>query len=235
MMKRSATLDLVPNDDAQNRLKTEVYTEPEAARLLGVAASTLHYWLQGGERNGVVYSPVIRVAPVESRYVTWAEFVEAGWLRTYRQSKIPMKELRAFIEQLRAEFSIPYPLAHRKPLISGKSLVLAAQEASGVSGAWRLVDDQLMLTYPGQSFVNRLAWEGDVAAAWRPDPNPDSTVTISPDVRFGRPQVGGVSTRALFERAEEGATTDEVAEEFDLDRDDVRWALVYENAPKHAA
>lgn len=215
-------------------LDSEVYTEGEAARLLGLSPSTLHYWLQGGERRGTQYMPIIRPEPVETRYVTWAEFIEAGWLRAYRKNKIPMKELRTFIGVLRDELQVPYPLAHRQPLVSGKGLVFKAQEAAELSAYFRLVDEDMMLTYPGQTFVDRVLWDGDIAQGWRPSSDPDSTVLVRPDVRFGRPAVGGVSTITLYEYAEEGASKLEIANDFDLSPKDVGWALAYENA-RHAA
>ena len=53
-------------------LDREMYTEAAAARLLRVAPSTLHWWLEGRPPR---YRPVIRVEPTGSRNVTWAEFV----------------------------------------------------------------------------------------------------------------------------------------------------------------
>lgn len=215
-------------------LDQEVYTEPEAARLLGLAPSTLHYWLQGGTRRQVTYMPIIRPEPSDRRYVTWAEFIEAGWLRAYRKNRVPMKELRTFIGLLRQELNVPYPLAHLQPLVSGRDLVFAAQEEAGLDAYWRLVDQQLMLTYPGQAFMDKVTWEGDVAAGWSPADDPRSSVIVRPDVRFGRPSVGGVSTAVVFEQVEDGATQDEIAEDFGLSKKDVRWALAFENA-RHAA
>jgi uncharacterized protein (DUF433 family) len=212
----------------------EVYSEPDAARLLGLSPSTLHYWLQGGTRGDVTYMPIIRPEPLDRRWVTWAEFIEAGWLRAYRRNKIPMKELRAFIEVLRGEFEVPYPLAHKRPLVSGKSLVFRAQEAVALSQHFRLIDQDGMLTYPGQSFVDRVQWKGDLAEGWRPVDDPKSTVIVQPDVRFGRPSVGGISTITIYDYAEEGASRDEIVEEFGVTRADVRWALSFENA-RHAA
>ena len=52
-------------------LDREMYTEAAAARLLRVAPSTLHWWLEGRPPR---YRPVIRVEPTGSRNVTWAEF-----------------------------------------------------------------------------------------------------------------------------------------------------------------
>jgi hypothetical protein len=84
--------------------------------------------LEGGEVQGRVYRPVIRTEP-RGRHatVTWAEFVEAGLLREYRQThRIPMAELRAFIDQVRSEFGVPYPLADQRPFTSGKELLSVA-------------------------------------------------------------------------------------------------------------
>ena len=62
-------------------LDREMYSEAEAARLLGVAQSTLNYWLEGGVRRGKSYRPIIRTEATGGRSpVTWAEFVEAGLL-----------------------------------------------------------------------------------------------------------------------------------------------------------
>src|SRR5918995_291687 len=88
-------------------LDREMYSEAEAARLLQVAQNTLHYWLEGGRQRGKTYQPVIRVEPRGGRApVTWAEFIEAGFLRQYRQLRVPMGELRAFIDGLRERSGI---------------------------------------------------------------------------------------------------------------------------------
>ena len=218
-------------------LDRELYSEPEAARLLGRSPSTLHYWLQGGERRGTVYPPVIRSEPKDTRWVTWAEFIEAGWLSTYRRDKgVPMKELRVFIEDLRQRVGVPYPLAHSQPLVSGRKLVMAAQEASKLAPEFYLVvpvENQFMLSYAGGMFLERVVWDGDVAAGWKVH-SAESPVTIRPDVRFGRPAITGVSTESIFEASEDGAAASEIAEDFGLTVPEVRWALAYEEQ-RHTA
>jgi hypothetical protein len=52
-------------------LEREMFSEAEAARLLQVPQSTLHYWLDGGEYQRKTYKPVIRLQP-RGRSVTWA-------------------------------------------------------------------------------------------------------------------------------------------------------------------
>ena len=118
-------------------LDREMYTEAAAARLLRVAPSTLHWWLEGRPPR---YRPVIRVEPTGSRNVTWAEFVEAGLLRSYRRDHdVPLKELRDFIDRLRDEFQVPYPLADRRPYVGpGRQLLIDLQGRSQLdpSSAW---------------------------------------------------------------------------------------------------
>jgi uncharacterized protein (DUF433 family) len=214
-----------------------MYSEAEAARLLGVHQSTLHYWLEGGTRGARTYKPVIRVEPKGLRTVTWAEFIEAGWLREYRRRNVAMVELRRFIDVLREKFGVHYPLADRRPLVSGRELVYDAQTAAQLGAEYYLVsviNDQLMLTQPGWAFVDRVEWAGDIPASYRPDPHPDSPVRITPDVRFGRPAIKGISTEAIWEQAEVGEDIEDIAEVNGLEVADVRWALAYENA-QHAA
>ncbi len=218
-------------------LDREMFAEAEAARLLRVAQSTLHYWLEGGQQRGKTYEPVIRKEPTAKRTVTWAEFVEAGLLRGYRKHRVPMAELRAFIDELRKDYGVPYPLAHRQPFVSGHRLVLQAQETAGLDADFCLVayaGGQLILTPPSQSFVERVTWDGDIAAAWRPHDDPRSPVVMAPDVRFGRPAIKGISTEVLREHEEAGEDVHEIAAAFGLAADDVRWALAYEVSARAA-
>jgi uncharacterized protein (DUF433 family) len=93
---------------------------------------------------------------------------------------------------------------------------------------------QLILTPPAEAFVERVIWEGDLAAGWRPHEDPDSPVRMAPDVRFGLPSVNGIRTEVLWEHVDAGEGIEDVAEAFDLAVRDVRWALAYENS-LHAA
>ena len=220
-------------------LDREMYSEAEAARLLGVAQNTLNYWLEGGTQRGKTYKPIIRVDPRGTRApVTWAEFVEAGWLREYRQSHgVPMAELRAFVDAVRSGSSIPYPLAHYQPFVAGRELLRDAQDLTGLDPDYCLVAEvrgQLVLTPPAETFFRRVDWQGDIATAYRPHDDERSPVRIDPQLRFGKPSVRGVSTEVVWEHDRDGAAVEEIADDFDLDVDDVRWALAYEFA-RHAA
>ena len=217
-----------------------MFSEAEAARLLRVPQNTLHYWLEGGQQRGKTYKPIVRIEPRGSRApVTWAEFIEAGLVRQYRRKhRVPMPQLRAFVDELRKQFGVPYPLAHHRPFVgSDRQLVLGAQETAGLDADYCLVavaSRQLILTHPAEAFVERVTWEDDVAAAWRPHDEERSPVRMNPEVRFGRPAIKGISTEVLWEHVESGEDVEETAAAFDLQPTDVRWALAYETSLRAA-
>lgn len=222
-------------------LEREMFTEAEAARLLRVSQATLNYWLEGGTRRGKHYPPVIREKPRGGHApLTWAEFIEAGWLRQYRRAvNVPMRELRAFITQLRDKYGIPYPLAHAKPFANQGQLVTVyeAQDQAGLTPEFCLVAEvsgQYVLTAPSEAFVHHVDWEDGIAVGWRPHEEPKSPVRMRPDTRFGRPAVRGVSTEVLWEQVEAGASFAEVAKDFNLTTREVSWAVSYETAAQAA-
>jgi uncharacterized protein (DUF433 family) len=219
-------------------LERELYTEAGAARLLGVAQNTLNYWLEGGERRGRVYRPIIRLDPRGSRApVTWGEFVEAGLLRLYRRQNVPMVELRAFIDKVRDQMGAPYPLAHLQPFIGGRELLVKAQDSSGLDPEFCLiayVRDQLVLTAVADSYVRRVEWSGDIAAGWRPHEDEHSPVRIDPDIRFGQPAVDGIRTEIILEHAVAGEADEDIADEFGIPVSSVQWALAYERSARAA-
>lgn len=170
--------------------------------------------------------------------MTWSEFIEAGLLRQYRREHhVPMAELRSFIELLRERTGSPYPLVHYKPFVYDRQLVMDAQDEARLDADFCLVAvvrDQLILTPAAQDFVERVVWEDDVAAGWKPHDDPGSPVRIAPDMRFGLPAISGISTEVVWEHAEAGESDEEIAEMFDLTLEDVRWALAYETSSRAA-
>jgi uncharacterized protein (DUF433 family) len=216
-----------------------MFAASEAARLLRVPQGTLHYWLEGGSQRRRTYLPIIRAEATGSRVLTWGEFVESGLLSQYRRTHgVPMAELRAVVERLRDKLGVRYPLAHSLPLIGpGKRLLLEVQEEVGLPGEYWLVavaDGQPTLTPPSETFIERVEWSDEIAAAWRPAADAASPVRMRPDERFGLPAVGGVKTEVLWEHLEADETFDEVAGEFDLTVYEVRWAHAFETSLRAA-
>jgi uncharacterized protein (DUF433 family) len=218
-------------------LDRPLYDETLAAQVLKLSPSTLHWWLEGGIRNGRFYEPVLRRTPTGQHVVTWGEVVEARYLREYRRTLgVRLSKLRAFIAYLRDELDVPYPLASARPWVgAGRRLFVDAQMSADLPPElWACVEPHtgvMLLTHPAESFLERVEFdddqEGFVVRLW--PAGRESPVVIDPEVRFGTPSVRGIPTEVLAEQVVAGDSIESVSADFNLDLTDVIAALSYEN------
>ncbi|WJK41571.1 DUF433 domain-containing protein [Solwaraspora sp. WMMA2056] len=214
-----------------------MFTEAAAARLLRVPPSTLRRWLAVTDGRQRRSDPADgRAGPPGRRMLDWAEFVEAAYLREHRQlHRVSMTGLPIFLASLRDQFGVPHPIADRRVFTDGRAVVRKVQAAAGLHPRWWLVvtiGDRLTLTPQAAAFHRRVDWAGNTAASYRPDPNPDSPIRVRPDVRFGRPAIGGVSTETIAEHQAAGTDPETIAEMYALTPADVAWALAYESGTR---
>jgi uncharacterized protein (DUF433 family) len=214
-------------------LQRPVYGIAEAAGLLGLRPDRVRAWVDGYERQGVRYAPVIRAEPTGDEVLTWGEFVELGYLREYRRNRVPLQRLRPVIDELRREFRTPYPLATARPYVYDKELVLDLQERNDLPPSIAIVistGQTIALATGAQRFFRKVEFDppddGDVHRL-RPA-GATSPVVIDPLVRFGRPAVNGVSTERLWELHDAGETVREIAAGYDITEELTRAAVAYE-------
>jgi uncharacterized protein (DUF433 family) len=216
-----------------------MYTYSEAARLLRLPSQTLRRWLEGATRAGVAYAPVIRPEPTGSEFVTWGEFVESGLLRGYRQKNLSLQKMRPFIQRMREQQGVPYPLAHFKPLIlDNKDLVYELQQETLLDPRLYLVrveGGQMLLAPPVADFLERVEFDPKgVVSRLRPS-GMSSPVTIDPQVSFGVPQIKGIRTELVAESIAAGESRESAALAWGLGLSDVDAAIAWERSLKKAA
>lgn len=214
-------------------LERPVYGIAEAAGLLGLRPDRTRAWLDGYERQGVRYAPVIRPESTGDDIVTWGEFVELGYLREYRRNRVPLQRLRPVIDELRREFKTPYPLATAKPYVVDRELVLEVQDKNDLPTAIAIVirsGQQIMLAGDANRFFKKIEFDSpQVGDVRRIHPaGIASPVVIDPLVRFGRPSVQGVATERLWELFDAGESLDEITKGYDMPDALVRAAVSYE-------
>ena len=136
---------------ATDLLDRPVYGLRQVEHVLGLTPCTTPRWIDGYTYRGREYDPLVRVSPTGDETVTWGEFVETRLLPEYRDAGARTKRMRPAIEKLREAFNTRYPLAHARPFVAGRELVLRAQESVGLDRELRLVgirNDQIVLTDP---------------------------------------------------------------------------------------
>jgi uncharacterized protein (DUF433 family) len=218
-------------------LERPVYGMRQAARLLGLPTDTVRRWLDGYDRLGVWYPPVVREQPTADDLVTWGEFVEVGYLREYRRRRVSLQYLRPVIEILRERLGVRYPLAHARPFVADRRLVLAVQEEVGLTPELRMVrvdqNEHLLLTPPAEAFLEKIEFDQHgLGVATRLFPHGrDARVALDPEVGFGEPTVARrVRTSALAELVAAGESLASVAMAYELLVEDVQAAVSYERA-----
>lgn len=212
-------------------LERPVYEMGEAARLLGLRADLARGWLDGYQRAGTAYPPVIRPVPSGDKIVTWGEFVELGYLREYRRKRVPLQRLRPVIDELREQFGTPYPLATKRPHVYDKELVLKVQERIDVPASIAIVirsGQEIMLTPETSRFVKKVEFNPSGQVLRLRPAGEASPVVIDPLMRFGRPNVDGVATERLWELHDAGETLEGIADGYEMDMHMVRAAVAYE-------
>lgn len=219
-------------------LDRELYEVSVAAAVLRVPQSTLRWWLEGGERRGKLYPPVLRPEPTGSSVVTWGEVVEAGYLTGYRKGMgVKLADLRDFIGDLRDTIGVQYPLATAKPWVGvGRKLLVEAAEGLSPGLMPAMIEPrsgQAVLLPIAERFLARVEFEPEgpdgIATRIRPL-GKSSPVMIDPDLRFGAPSVHGISTEVVAERVGVGEPIEAIAAAFQIDPLDVLAAISFERS-----
>ena len=141
-------------------LTRPTYSLSEAARLLRISPSRLRWWLEGAVRGQRRYPPVLRSEPTGNSQVSWGEFIEAAYLREYRQH-LSLQRLRPLREALSREFDTRFPFAVSRPLVAGHDQVSEMQTKLEIpEELWMVVGSgQLMLSAAAETFCKRVKFD----------------------------------------------------------------------------
>jgi uncharacterized protein (DUF433 family) len=212
-------------------LARPVYGMAQVDRVLGLRHGTAERWIDGYERSGRWYDPVVRTQHTGNDIVTWGEFSEARLLAEYRSAGVPMLRMRPVVERLREEFGYQYPLAHATWLTPhGRELVERVQTDVGLDERLLLVvyrSGQLVLSIPAQEFERSVDFANGVVARFRPDPKLPEVV-VDPLRQFGDPVVRSVPTAVIAEQHRAGDSIPFIADGYMLSEEQVRQAIAYE-------
>lgn len=224
-------------------LDRPVYGFAQVDELLGLKSGTAKRWIDGYERRGREYAPVVRERRLDNELVTWGEFVETRLLAAYRDAGVAMLRMRPVVEGLRQRFQVRYPLATVRPYLDAElRLVYEVQEQAGLEDSMRLVVEagsgQYVLAPDVRRFRSTAVFEdrdGDnVVARLRPL-GAKRQVVIDPVRRFGSPVVRSTPTEVLAELVRAGEPVEYVAEQYELTIEQVLDALEYERQQQTAA
>jgi hypothetical protein len=205
-------------DQAVSLLERPVYSYAEVDQLLRLTPGTAKRWIDGYERGGRVYEPVVRPERTDSSWVIWGEFVEARLLAEFRSS-VPMIKLRPVVNWLRGRVGQEYPLAYARPFLmpEGRELLVNAQVENQLENElWMVVPSQqgvLRLSPTSTRFTKAVHYpdsEGPAEYVIADPATPD--VWLHPSRRQAQPTVDGIRTETLAELVAAGEPVHFVAD-----------------------
>jgi uncharacterized protein (DUF433 family)/transposase len=218
-------------------LERPVYGFPEIDVILGLSNGTAQRWIDGYERRGKEYQPVVRQDRTGVEIATWGEFVETRLLSKFRDAGVKMIKMRPIVEDLRQRFGVRYPLATVHPYVDDLKVVYEVQEHNHLEQSMRLVveagSNQYILAAPTRAFeqTSEFEWIGDSQIITRVAPlGRNRSVVIDPDRRSGAPVVRATPTEVLAELIRAGEPVEWVANLYELTLEQVLDAYEYERS-----
>jgi uncharacterized protein (DUF433 family) len=218
-------------------LDRPTYGLAQIDRLLGLRTGTARRWIDGYERAGKQYDPVVRERHTGDEIATWGEFVETRLLSEYRDAGVPLIRMRPAVEALRQELKVRYPLASARTWLAaeGRELVRVVQDKVELHPHLALVvvgsGQVLCWSQEADRFRSAIDWTGGGGDAQprrlRPIAGIDEVV-VDPLHGFGEPVVRGVRTEIIGELYQAGESQDSIAEVYELPRATVEAAVRYE-------
>lgn len=200
-------------------LERDVYGMGQVDRLLGLSRGTASRWIDGYDRRGRHYEPLVRVTATGSETVTWGEFVEARLISEYRRLGVSVFRMRPAIMALRDEFGTDYPLAAAQPFLSGegRELVMRVQQETNLQPSLRFVVRSGQTILPSlevHRFQQAADYDDAIVRRFRIADN----VVIDPEYSSGEPTIAGRRLRVatVAESIAVGEHRDTVAEMWEI-------------------
>lgn len=229
--QRNRLVDIYGGHDPR---ELPAYSLWEAAHYLGLPKATLRSWAigqhygMGGTRH--FFKPLIHLPDPERSLLSFVNLTEAYVLSAIRrQHQIPLQQVRIALRYLEREFRSRHPLADEQFETDGTSLfVQKLDQLINLSQDGQLAMKALLATYlrrierDPSGAVARLYLLTRRGAADQP-----RTVLVDPRLAFGKPVLArrGIPTAAIAERYKAGDATDQLARDYDCERQEIEEAI----------
>jgi len=223
---------------ADLRFTEPLYTIADAARYVGMPASTLASWARGytrrfPERPDVHQGPVITclegTGPGSAR-VPFVGLVEAMVVQAFRQTGLPLQRVRRALDVLAQDGELEHPLASRRLYTDGAQILFDYATESGDKGLQQLTvveSGQLVFQELISEYLKRISFDEHWANELYLPITKARLLRVRPDVAFGDPVFlhGGAPLSAVVSRRKAGESVESIADDYGVPRNEIEEAL----------
>lgn len=242
--KRGDDVAVMETTRAADRFRVPLYSVSEAARYLGVPASTFSTWAHGYVRRPtgravVVGSPVVSTirssAPAGTATVPFVGLAEGLVLAAIRRAGVPLQRIRPALTRLQNEIGLQHALASRALYTDGAEVLYDFAEQEGDTREARSAR-QLVVVRKGQhvfsdvvdDYLHRVEFADDgYALTIRLPEYQEASVVADPRRGFGHPVFthGGARLEDVLGLFQAGEPLEVVAEEYGVPLAELEDAL----------
>lgn len=221
-----------------------IYSVAQAARLSGVASSTLRSWVvgrpyptQSGDR---FFAPIIKPPSDKWGRISFVNVIEAHVLAALRREhQLRLDKVRPALEYVQRELQTPHPLATRVFETDGIDLFvrhfaeIVNASRDGQIAMRELLEARLRRVEHDQSgqafqlfpFVSRHRDESSLQARLEAP----RSVVVNPFLSFGKPILArkGIAVWVIADRFKAGESVEEIAYDLDCEKPFIEDALRY--------
>jgi uncharacterized protein (DUF433 family) len=216
------------------------YAISEAARYLRIPAGTIRSWVAGRRyktTKGIQqFSPLIATPEQKPRLLSFTNLIEVHILRAIRKEhQIQLDKVRTALDYLESQLQVPHPLARQQFRTDGINLfierygTLINASQAGQTALKDALNAHLERIEPDDS---GLAIKLYPFTRSHEEHSP-RIVVIDPRVAFGRLVISGtgIPTQIIAERYYAGDSIDDLADDYNCDRQTIEEAIRCEITP----
>lgn len=214
------------------------YSFTEAAKAIHIPVSTLRSWVRGQsyrtESSEGYFEPIISSPSESDKRLSFTNLIEAHALRALREVHgISLQYIRQALDIAQIEYGIERLLV--SPLLRAKEGQLFLDSYTHLlelSEAKQYAMRSILAEY-----LQRVDFDEKLPASFFPFARFPSNfskriIVLSPFISFGRPVIRriGVTTQTINQRLEAGETMEVVLKDYNLKKDELEEAILYEAA-----
>lgn len=209
----------------RRRLYLPAYSITEAARYSATSPQTITYWHYSPSKYGVLLPKPKR------KPLSYLQLVEVAFVATFRALGVSLQRIRRAREYASTLFSVEYPFAEQRWLTEGYHILLDLRDIEGETEYNKLIFADKAGQEAWQIMVSdRFAefdYEHGLALVWHVAGR-RSPIVIDPRIAFGAPTIDGIATWIVKGRIEAKESIPEIADDFGLTEEQIRYALEFE-------
>ena len=224
-----------------NLVNMGIYTVAEAARLTRLPAGKIRRWMRGyyfRRGQSVRYSDAVwkmDIKPLDDKLaLSFRDLLELRFVDAFINAGVSWATMRRAHRNAQQQLETTHPFCSQRISTDGKNILLQQAEEDSDAALLNLVTNQGEFSRIVHDFLKELEFSGDEIVWWPLGKN--RQVVIDPRRNFGQPTVAksGVPAATLA-RSVKANSVETVAQWYEVQKDEVRDAVEYEESLAKAA